>query len=220
MEKIQHKAFMDSNKLEIAAFSEPVQKKAGIFDKMHSKLEDTVEDDRKELLKQLKELDHEIQEDMLNELEDQLENNEVVEEPKKEKPKPAFKKGDTVEITGGNSKYVGVIGTVAEHHAATEKDKEAVTVAAHELPDGKALYNVEIVKATSKKPAPPPKKAVSDESILDELWKLGRTRGLSRSFLKDCGIKANISGWTVPIGKYALHRTAVFSYKYNLQKLN
>jgi len=163
MEKIQHKAFMDSNKLEIAAFSEPVQKKVGIFNKMHSKLEDTVEDDRKELLKQLKELDHEIQEDMLDELEDQLENNEVVEQPEK---KPESKK--------------------------EEKPKQ---------------------------PAPPPKKETSDESILDELWKIGRTRGLSRSFLSQCGIKANISGWTIPIGKYALHRTAVFSYKYNLQKL-
>jgi hypothetical protein len=175
MEKNQHKAFMTNNKLESDAFSDPVQKKIKIFDKMHSKLEDTVAEDRKELLKQLKELDHEIHQDMLNELEDELENNDVVEEPEK-KPEPK---------------------------------KE-------EKPNGE-----DMPKATSKKPAPPAalKKGSSDEEILDELWKIGRTRGLSRSFLKECGVKTNITGWTVPIGKYALHRTAVFSYKYNLEKL-
>jgi len=154
MEKIQHKAFMAGNKLDSTAFSEPVQKKVGIFDKMHSKLEDTVADDRKELLKQLKELDHEIQEDMLDELEDQLENNDLVEDPS---------------------------GT-----SSAEK---------------------------------PEKKAPSDEAILEELWKIKRTKGLSRSFLKECGVRTNITGWTVPIGKFALHRAAVFSYKYDLEKL-
>ena len=191
-------------------------------------MEDTVAEDRKELLKQLKELDHEIHQDMLNELEDELENNDVVEEPEKkpepkkeEKPKPKFKKGDYVEITGGNPKYVGVIAEVTEHHPQSGKDKESVTVKSHNLPEEKALYGVDMVKATSKKPASPtaPKKGSSDEEILDELWKIGRTRGLSRSFLKECGVKTNITGWTIPIGKYALHRTAVFSYKYNLEKL-
>ena len=166
MEKIQYKEFMADNKLDSSAFSEPVQKKIKIFEQMHSKAEDTVAEDRKELLKKLKELDHEIQEDMLDELEDQLENNEVIEESEK-KPEPK------------------------------KEEKQ------------------------EKKPVPPttPKKATSDEEVLDELWKIGRTKGLSRSFLKECGIKADISGWTIPIGKYALHRTAVFSYKYNLQKL-
>lgn len=156
MEKIQHKLFMESNKLDSSDFSDPVQKKMKIFDQMLSKAEDTVAEDRKQLLRQLKELDHEIQEDMLDELEDQLENNEVVEE--------------------------------------TDTRKES----------------------SSKSEA---KKGPTDEKILDELWKIGRIRGLSRSFLKQCGIRTNISGWTIPLGKYVLHRTAVFSYKYNLQKL-
>ena len=149
MEKINHKEFMTGNKLDSTAFSEPVQKKVKIFDKMHSKLEDTVAEDRKELLKNLKELDHEIREDMLNELEDQLENNEVIED--------------------------------------TDKAES--------------------------------KKAPSDEAVLDELWKIKRTKGLSRSFLKECGLRTNITGWSVPIGKYALHRAAVFSYKYDLEKI-
>lgn len=243
MKKISHREFMTSNKLEVSRFTKALQKKVSIFDKMYSKLEETIEEDKESLLDQLNELDLEIREDMLMELEDQLENNEVVEEPEKkpesneekqdakeekkevkqEKPKPSFKKGDTVAIIGGNSKYIGVVGTVAEYHEASGKNEESITLNAHELPNGKGLYNVDNVKATSRKPSPPPaaepKKTSTDEDILEELWKIKRTMGLSRSFLKECGIKADISGWTVQIGKYTLNRAAVFSYKYNLKKL-
>ena len=169
MRKVQHKDFMTGNKLDSNAFSKPVQKKVQIFDKMFAGLEDTVAEDRKELLHQLKELDHEIHEDMLEEMEDQLENNDVLE--------PA-------------------------HPSDEEKEKK---------PEPKKEEKPE------KKAEPNPKN--SDETILDELWKIGRTKGLSRSFLKENGIRRNITGWTILIGKYALHRTAVFSYKYNLEKL-
>ncbi len=218
MKKIKHKEFMDSNKLDSSSFSEAVQKKIRIFDKMHSKLDDMVDEDRVELLEQLKELDHELHEDMLNELEHQLENNEVIEEQEK---KPVYTKGDAVEITGGNPKYVGVIAEVIEYHSASGKDKESVTVKSHELPDGKSLLTIGMVKATSKKPKSVQeiKKESKDEEILEELWKSKKTKGLGRSFLKDKGVKTNITGWTIQIGNFVLNRAAIFSYKYNLEKL-
>ncbi len=231
MKKMKHKEFMSSNKLDNSAFSEAVQKKVRIFDKMHSKLEDMVDEDRIELLDQLKELDHELHEDMLNELEDQLENNEVIEEQekkpepkpekKKEEPKPAYTKGDAIEITGGNPKYVGVIAEVIEYHSASGKDKESVTVKSNELPDGKSLLGVGMVKPTSKKPKSVQaiKKESKDEEILEELWKNRKTKGLGRSFLKEKGVKTNITGWTIQIGNFVLNRAAIFSYKYNLEKL-
>lgn len=58
----------------------------------------------------------------------------------------------------------------------------------------------------------------SDEEILAELWKMKRTKRLSRSALEDYGIKTKISGWTIQIGKYVLLRTATFRYVYDLEK--
>lgn len=218
MEKIEHKEFMESNKLDSSTFSDGIQKKMSIFDKMFSRLEDTIEDDRKKLLKRLKGLDHEIHEDMLSELEDELENNEVIDETEK---KTALKKGDTIEITGGNSKYIGVIAEIIELHSPSGNVKESVTIESPELRDGKAIYSTENVKATSKKPKPAHtfKKGSTDEEILEELFKIKKTKGLGRSFLKECGIKTNITGWTIQIGNYVLNRVAIFSYKYNLEKL-
>jgi hypothetical protein len=218
MEKIEHKAFMESNQLDSSTFSDGIQRKIKIFNEMSSRLEDTIDDDRKKLLKRLKGLDHEIHEDMLNELEDELENNEVVEETEK---KQRFKKEDTVEIIGGNPKYIGVIATVIAFHPPSGNVKESVTIESSELRDGKAIYSIENVKATSKKPQPAHsfKKGSTDEEILEELFKIKKTKGLGRSFLKECGIKTNITGWTIQIGDYVLNRTAIFSYKYNLEKL-
>ncbi|MCB0374788.1 MAG: hypothetical protein KDD04_02605 [Sinomicrobium sp.] len=59
----------------------------------------------------------------------------------------------------------------------------------------------------------------SDEEILEELWKMKRTRGLKRSSLEKYGIKTRITGWTLRIGKFVLRRTATFSYIYDLEKL-
>ena len=97
MEKFEHKAFMENNGLALIEFPKPIQQKVGIFDKLLSKREDTVDEDREEVDSRLNELDLEILSNMEAELEDRLENNEVVEveapepakpEPKKEALKP------------------------------------------------------------------------------------------------------------------------------------
>ena len=58
----------------------------------------------------------------------------------------------------------------------------------------------------------------TDEDILEQLWRMKRTKGLSRSALKKYGIKRNLSGWNIPVGKYILRRTEIFSYTYNLER--
>lgn len=73
-----------------------------------------------------------------------------------------------------------------------------------------------LLKKVIKKPRP--KKPKSDESILEELWKINRREQLKRSFLKESGIKTPIKGWRVFIGKYKLERQTLFSYTYQLSK--
>ncbi len=58
----------------------------------------------------------------------------------------------------------------------------------------------------------------SDEAILEQLWKMKKTKGLKRSDLKKYGIKVKIKGWEIQIGKYKLLRTASFRYIYDLEK--
>lgn len=83
----------------------------------------------------------------------------------------------------------------------------------NELPEEKQ----EAKKETPASPVPD-SKSKSDEALLDELWKMKRTKGLSRSFLQGLGIKKQLGGWEVEIGGYRLIRTAVFSYTYELEK--
>lgn len=70
----------------------------------------------------------------------------------------------------------------------------------------------ELEKIVAKKE---PVKKVTDESILDELVKMGRTKDIGRSTFKDLGIKAQL-GWETIIGKYRVTRTSVFRYRYGL----
>ena len=60
----------------------------------------------------------------------------------------------------------------------------------------------------------------SDEAILEQLWKMKKTKGLRRSDLKKYGIKIKIKGWEMRIGKFILHRTKAFSYIYDLEKIS
>jgi hypothetical protein len=76
MEKIEHKEFQQINALKDSSFSQPVQRKIRIFDRMHSKLGETVDEDHEELSKQLKAFDREIAQDMEDEFEDRLQHNE------------------------------------------------------------------------------------------------------------------------------------------------
>ncbi len=61
-------------------------------------------------------------------------------------------------------------------------------------------------------------KKITDESILDELVKMGRTQNIGRSTLRDLGIKTELD-WETLIGKYRLSRTSVFRYRYSIKKL-
>lgn len=214
MSSYEHREFMTSNSLKNSGFSEPLQKKIGLFDKMYIRLEDTVDEDREKLSERLMSLDAEIYEDMLGELENELQYNDVVEEA------PAFVKGDTVEITGGDPKYIGVVCTVIEYRRPVSKDKMAIVILeAPQLPDGRALCSVDHVRETSKKPVPVSAEGKTDEEILEELWRLKMRKGLSWPLLEQCGIRADLRGWTIEIGQYILRRTNVFSYKYDLEKL-
>lgn len=58
-------------------------------------------------------------------------------------------------------------------------------------------------------------KKQTDETILQELAKMGRTKNIRRSKLIDMGLKTKISGDTV-IGKYILKRDSFFYYRYNI----
>lgn len=59
----------------------------------------------------------------------------------------------------------------------------------------------------------PKQKVITDESILDELVKMGRTQDIGRSTFKDLGVKT-VLGWETIIGKYRVIRTSVFKYRY------
>ena len=86
MKKILHRQFIKSNEQKVADLPQAIRKKISIFNKMLSKLEQMVGDDKKHLLIELYQLDHEIYEDLFLELEDELENNEPVEEEKPKAP--------------------------------------------------------------------------------------------------------------------------------------
>jgi len=56
----------------------------------------------------------------------------------------------------------------------------------------------------------------TDESILDELMKMGRTDDIGRSTFRDLGMKEEL-GWETIIGKYRIIRTSVFRYRYEVK---
>lgn len=68
-------------------------------------------------------------------------------------------------------------------------------------------------KLQSQKPV-----KITDESIINELVKMGRTENIGRSTFKDLGIKAQL-GWETVIGKYRITRTSVFKYRYEIERI-
>jgi regulator of replication initiation timing len=69
---------------------------------------------------------------------------------------------------------------------------------------------LEIVATKKETPKP-----TTDEAILDELVKMGRTKDIGRSTFKDLGIKT-LLGWETVVGKYRVVRTSVFRYRYEI----
>lgn len=72
---------------------------------------------------------------------------------------------------------------------------------------------LEIVATKKETPKP-----TTDETILDELVKMGRTKDIGSSTFKDLGIKTQL-GWETVIGKYRVVRTSVFRYRYEVKRI-
>lgn len=66
--------------------------------------------------------------------------------------------------------------------------------------------------------APAPKKKPTDEDIINELVKMGRTENIGRSTFRDLGVKVAL-GWETIIGKYRVTRTSVFRYRYEIERI-
>lgn len=58
-------------------------------------------------------------------------------------------------------------------------------------------------------------KKVTDESIIEQLVKIGSTNNIGRSTFRDLGLKTQL-GWSTTIGKYVIKRISVFSYRYSI----
>lgn len=229
MEKFEFEKFVEDNNLDVSQdFSIPIQKQVKIFNELKQKREDTIDEDREEVDRKLKERALKILSDMETEMEDRLANNEVVEvekpkeapkkevekktEPvKKELPKPVFKQGQVVEITGGDPKYKGVVAEIVEHYAPTETAPEKTSLKALELPNGKAVYSADQFKATTKKPTVPS----SDEKLIEQYFKKGIYK-VGRSELKENGFKGSLEGKEIKVGKFQLTKFK-FSYNYAIK---
>lgn len=81
MKQYEHREFIRENALTDTSFSKPLQSQIRAFNKLLAIAEDTVGEDRDEVQQRLDALDLEILDEMINEYEDQLENNELEDEP-------------------------------------------------------------------------------------------------------------------------------------------
>ncbi|WP_231959425.1 hypothetical protein [Nonlabens sp. Hel1_33_55] len=61
-------------------------------------------------------------------------------------------------------------------------------------------------------------KKPTDEDIINELVKMGRTDNIGRSTFKDLGVKIALGRETI-IGKYRVTRTSVFRYRYGIERI-
>ncbi|UII32259.1 hypothetical protein LVD17_00210 [Fulvivirga ulvae] len=74
------------------------------------------------------------------------------------------------------------------------------------------LENNEIMEGSaSDKP-----KTKSDKELLEQLWKMGRKKGLRRSTLRDMGFQVELSRNRVSVGNFRLERTGIFVHTYDL----
>lgn len=92
MKRIHHRIFIQANGLSPKELPEALADKIGIFDRVHSLLEETLDEHRKKLLKLLRKLDHELREDLEEAFEDRLAHNHFPEQkaPAPEKPDDKF----------------------------------------------------------------------------------------------------------------------------------
>ena len=80
MKRIHHRIFIQTGGLSPEELPEALADKIGIFDRVHSLLEDTLGAQRKKLLNLLRKLDHELREDLEEAFEDRLAHNHFPEQ--------------------------------------------------------------------------------------------------------------------------------------------
>lgn len=74
------------------------------------------------------------------------------------------------------------------------------------------LENNEIMEGSaSDKP-----KTKTDKELLEQLWNMGRKKGLRRSTLRDMGFQGELSRSRVSVGNFRLERTGIFVHTYDL----
>ena len=103
-----------------------------------------------------------------------------------------------------------ILEDIDEEYADKLEHNEIV----EELKENKIAFEKVIDdKPQSQKPV-----KITDESIINELVKMGRTENIGRSTFKDLGIKTQL-GWETVIGKYRITRTSVFKYRYEIERI-
>lgn len=98
-----------------------------------------------------------------------------------------------------------------EHNEITEELKEK-QVAFEKVIEDAPVPKPEPVQV------PKSKKKPTDEDIINELVKMGRTENIGRSTFRDLGVKVAL-GWETIIGKYRVTRTSVFRYRYEIERV-
>lgn len=73
-------------------------------------------------------------------------------------------------------------------------------------------------RLTNNEVIEPKRKKAPNEVILANLYQAGKTRGLSRTYLRSKGLNVDFSRWEIPVGPYLLHRQSVFHYHFRLTK--
>ena len=72
------------------------------------------------------------------------------------------------------------------------------------------------IKPKEKEPSPQLSK---EERLLEDLWKSGNTKNLSKSYLKGIGLALNYEQKRIVINNFLLERTSIFSYTFHLKKV-
>lgn len=229
-EFLHRKLLVDLDK-EVKDLSIELQEIVGIFENLLAKTATTERSEDPEILAQLTELDKDIYDHVLTEFEFNLQHCHMCEEEMSPKSdvklstqeikteKPKFEKGNWVEITGGNPKYIGEVVKVLEYHPSSRNSKapESVIIVSNKFPEGKALIHIRHIQITEKEPNSALK---GDEKILDELMTIGMAKNIKKSSLEGLGFKTKLGGFqkTITIGQFQLIRTSVFLYEYRLVK--
>ncbi len=82
----KHQVFLKDNNIDSSTLSPLLQKRIGGFDELVEDYEHAIDEDQEKMESKITKLDMEIEEDLYDEYEQRLENNEDIEDEKKETP--------------------------------------------------------------------------------------------------------------------------------------